>query len=288
MKCDLHVHTLHSGMGTVPVASRFCRESYNQPSAVYEKLKRTGMDLVTITDHDSIDAVESLRSHPDFFLSEEATCRMPSGTEVHVGIYDITEAQHMQTQRRRDDFLSLLAYLREQQLFFSVNNLFSGLTGRRDGSDYEWFESAFPAWEILNGAMPSRVNNRARELARNINKPVIAGSDSHAIYGVGSAYTSVSGARTKREFLDGVRAGRATVHGESGSWYKLTRDVLSICVDLCKETPWALPLAPLMMGVPLVTACNYVLDLTFSEHWFAKVVPGSKNGATCTAWEASV
>ena len=91
MRCDLHVHTRHSGMCTVPVMRHICRESYNEPVAVYEKLKRAGMDLVTITDHDSIDAVEQLRSKPDFFLSEEVTCTLPSGTELHMGVYDITE-----------------------------------------------------------------------------------------------------------------------------------------------------------------------------------------------------
>ena len=61
MRCDLHVHTRHSGMCTLPLL-RHCRESYNDPLEVYEKLKRAGMDLVTVTDHDSIDAVEALRS----------------------------------------------------------------------------------------------------------------------------------------------------------------------------------------------------------------------------------
>src|SRR6185503_10318641 len=89
MRCDLHVHTRHSGMCTVPLLSAVCRESYNEPAAVYAKLKRLGMDLVTITDHDSIDSVECLRSRPDFFLSEEVTCRLPSGTSLHVGVYDI-------------------------------------------------------------------------------------------------------------------------------------------------------------------------------------------------------
>jgi predicted metal-dependent phosphoesterase TrpH len=69
MRCDLHVHTDRSGMCTVPVADRFCRESYNDPIEVYDLLKRRGMDLVTVTDHDSIGAAEALRSYPDFFLS---------------------------------------------------------------------------------------------------------------------------------------------------------------------------------------------------------------------------
>ena len=38
MRCDLHVHTLHSGMCNIPVFQRFCRESYNEPEAVYHTL----------------------------------------------------------------------------------------------------------------------------------------------------------------------------------------------------------------------------------------------------------
>ena len=87
MRCDLHVHTVHSGMCTVPGFTRVCKESYNEPHALYERLKARGMDLVTVTDHDSIDAVEALRRYPDFFLSEEVTCTMPSGTEMHAGVY---------------------------------------------------------------------------------------------------------------------------------------------------------------------------------------------------------
>src|SRR5258707_1984215 len=117
MRCDLHVHTRHSGMGTVPVMRHIGWESYNQPGEVYEKLKRAGMDLVTVTDHDSIDAVETLRSKPDFFLSEEVTCTLPSGTELHMGVYDITERDHIELQRRRHDWESLFAWLYDHNLF---------------------------------------------------------------------------------------------------------------------------------------------------------------------------
>src|SRR5271163_4942166 len=116
MKCDLHVHTHHSGMCTVPVMKRICRESYNDPIQVYETLKRRGMDLVTITDHDSIDAVEPLRRYPDFFLSEEVSCSTSSGTKLHMGVYDMQERHHIGLQRRRDDMPALLAYLEEQRL----------------------------------------------------------------------------------------------------------------------------------------------------------------------------
>src|SRR5580693_5629182 len=117
MKCDLHVHTHHSGMCTVPVMKRICRESYNDPRDVYETLKRRGMHLVTVTDHDSIDAAEPLRRHPDFFLSEER--------------------DHADLQHRRDDLPRLIAWLHEKRLLFSINHVFSGLTGPRTEADFE-------------------------------------------------------------------------------------------------------------------------------------------------------
>src|SRR5215470_8876291 len=104
-------------MCTVPVLRHICQESYSDPLAVYQILKQRGMDLVTVTDHDSIGAAESLRRYPDFFLSEEVTCHTPGGTEFHMGVYDIQERHHVELQRRRDDLPSLLAYLREQALF---------------------------------------------------------------------------------------------------------------------------------------------------------------------------
>jgi len=85
MKCDLHVHTIYSGMCTVPVLKRICRESYNDPREVYSVLKRRGMDLVTLTDHDSIGAAEPLRGYADFSSAKRslAACRLaPQCTSV--------------------------------------------------------------------------------------------------------------------------------------------------------------------------------------------------------------
>ena len=60
MRCDLHVHTVHSALQRTGV-NRICLESFNEPLALCERLKQRGMDLITVTDHDSIDAVEELR-----------------------------------------------------------------------------------------------------------------------------------------------------------------------------------------------------------------------------------
>jgi predicted metal-dependent phosphoesterase TrpH len=138
-------------MCTVPVLSGVCRESYNEPRALYEKLKQRGMDLVTVTDHDSIDAVEELRRCPDFFLSEEVTCTMPSGTEMHAGVYGICEKDHTELQRRRTDIQSLLAYAVERRLFVTVNHLYSSLTGPRTEDDFAIFARDFHGVGTRNG-----------------------------------------------------------------------------------------------------------------------------------------
>jgi predicted metal-dependent phosphoesterase TrpH len=80
------------------------------------------MDLVTLTDHDSIGGAESLLSRRGTFLNEEVTCTAPSGTELHVGVYGISEGQHIQLQRCRSDLPRFLAYLREQRLCATVNH----------------------------------------------------------------------------------------------------------------------------------------------------------------------
>src|SRR5260370_2999106 len=128
MGCDLNVSWMASGMFSFPGLNRICRESYNDPAEVYDQLKRMSMSIVTLTDHDSIDGAEILRRHPDFFLSEEVTVRMPSGTEMHMGVYGITERDHVEIQRRRSDFIALLMYLTERKLFFTPNHVFSRFT----------------------------------------------------------------------------------------------------------------------------------------------------------------
>src|SRR5579871_3424586 len=228
MKCDLHVHTRHSGMCNIPVLNRVCLESYNDPLEVYETLKRRGMDLVTITDHDSIGAAEQLRSHPDFFLSEEVTCTTPSGTEIHVGVYGIQERHHTELQRRRRDVPALAAYLREQRLFFSINHVFSSLTGRRTARDFELFEGEFPAIEVLNGQIPWLNNRSARRLARDWRKAQLGGSDAHTLESLGGTYTEVRSVGGTDDFLRGLRHGRGQVQGDCGNYVKLTRAILEI------------------------------------------------------------
>jgi predicted metal-dependent phosphoesterase TrpH len=254
-------------MCTIPVFRRFCRESYTEPLALYETLKRRGMNIVTVTDHDSVGAAEVLRRFPDFFVSEEVTCTLPGGSEAHIAVYDITERQHVEIQARRNDVPRLLAYLREQDLLFGVNHAFSALTGRRRGADFALFEAEFPAFETLNGAIPARSNRTAARLAVRCGKIATGGSDSHTMRPLARAWTEVPGARNVREFLDGLRAGRATVAGADGTPWQLTRTVLETGGYFVRELGWPAFLFPLFAAVPFSTAGAHLWDIVFATAW---------------------
>lgn len=230
------------------------------------------MNLFTLTDHDSIEGAESLRRHPDFFLSEELTCRMPSGTEVHIGVYDFHERQHVQLLDRRNDIVALLMYLSERRLFFSINHVFSSLTGRRELEDFAWFQEYFPAVETRNGQLLESVNLHAANLARQWRKIGIGGSDAHALPSVGSTYTEVPGARDKDEFFAGLRSGQGRVAGESGSFLKLTRDVLLVAAEMMREKSWTALLSPLGVLIPGFTFFSHHEDRAFSRRWAARIL----------------
>jgi predicted metal-dependent phosphoesterase TrpH len=275
MRCDLHVHSIHSGTLPVAILRHFFLESYSDPNDVYNTLRKRGMDLVTLTDHDSIEGAEALRKHPDFFVSEEVTCRMPSGTQAHVGVYDLTERQHCEINRRRNDLIRLIAYLSEQRLFFTVNHVFSSLTGRRDADDFEWFSKYFPAVEARNGQMLPSANEHAAAFAWRRGKVQVAGSDAHALASVGTAYTEVPGARDKDEFFAGLRAGHGRLCGESGGYWKLTRDIVLLCGEMMREAHWTVLLAPLVALIPAGVAVDYFVDLDFARRWGARMNPVS-------------
>jgi predicted metal-dependent phosphoesterase TrpH len=267
----MHVHTDRSGMCTVPVLRRFCRESYSEPLSVYALLKHRGLDLVTVTDHDSIEAAECLRKFPDFFLSEEVSCVTPAGSDIHVGVYDITERDHSEIQRRRNDLPSLIRYLDEHNLFFAVNHVFSSLTGARAEADFALFQQHFPGVETLNGQLLPYCNREAGKLAAQWGKAVVGGSDAHTLSSLGRTYTAVRGAQSKAEFLQGLKYRRTRTLGTSGSYAQLTLAVLSIGCSLVRDGRWGFLAAPLALAVPAVTLASCLRDLLFASRWSRKL-----------------
>ena len=272
MKCDLHVHSWYSGLCDTPFLSRFCRESYVDPETLREVLRGRGMNLVTITDHDSIDGALALRRHADCFLSEEVTCRMPSGTTIHMGVYDLSEHQHYHIQQRRNDLVALLIYLTERRIFFSINHVFSSLTGRRAREDFAWFAQYFPAIETRNGQMLAGQNLHAERLARLWKRAEVGGSDAHTHSSSGKTYTEVPGATSKEEFFAGLWAGHGCVAGEAGGYVKLTHELLLIAYEAVRENSWNAILGPLALAIPVATLLNYARETEFGHRWAGRIL----------------
>ena len=282
MRCDLHVHSWHSGGAGVPVLDRLGRECYSDPFEVRERAQARGMDLVTLTDHDTIEGALRLAHLPDAFLSEELTVELEGGRQLHVNVFGIAEPQHVQLQERRRDPEALFAFLAERRIPAAVNHLFSALTGAREPHDLRLPLGRLPLIETLNGAMPEGHNESARLVGRVVRMAAVGGSDAHSLAHVARAYTCVPGARTRQEFLAGLRAGLSVPAGRSGSYARLTSEVTRIFTAGYAETLGALgrgepeplrllaslALVPLLPLVPLVTLAIHLHELSFGRRHF--------------------
>jgi predicted metal-dependent phosphoesterase TrpH len=238
LRADLHVHSYHSGYARHLPFLR-TRDCYSEPAAVYRIAKARGMDLVTITDHDSIGGcLEFLNQHPDaadFFISEEIECRFPDAPlRVHLGVYGISERIHREVQRLRANVYDVAAYLREQRVCFALNHLFFFFNRQVPLERYlNALLPLCPAVEVRNGTMTRQHNDlvdlvlRYHREAGATSASAVGGSDSHTLGGVATTYTLAPG-RNRDEFLESVRAGRARPGGRHGGTLRVAREIYGV------------------------------------------------------------
>jgi predicted metal-dependent phosphoesterase TrpH len=279
MRCDLHVHSWYSGPVGIPALRRLGRECYSDPLLVHELALGRGMDLVTLTDHDTIAGGLRLMRLPNTFLSEEVTVELPGGRQLHVNVFDIDEGQHEAIQARRRDAEALFAWLAEQRIPAAVNHLFSALTGERRVEDLTLALGRLAVVETINGAMPESQNQAAGRVGRAAGLGAVGGSDAHAAAHVARAFTTVAGARDKQEFVDGLRRGLSVPGGRSGSYARLTGEITRVLVACGQETACELlrgegsfgraagllALLPLVPLLPLVTLALFGREVLFGR-----------------------
>jgi len=71
-RIDLHVHSRFSKRASLWVLQKIgCPESFTEPRQVYEAARKKGMDLVTLTDHNTISGALEIAHLPGTFISEE-------------------------------------------------------------------------------------------------------------------------------------------------------------------------------------------------------------------------
>jgi len=268
MKADLHCHSYYSGYAKLLPALR-ARDCYSRPEDVYRVAKARGMDLVCLTDHDTLDGgLAFLNAHPDaadFILGEEIECRLPDapGLRVHLGALGMTERAHRDLQPLRDNAFDVAEYLRAQSIFFSVNHLFLLYRDELPAERYvrEMIALGSPGLEVHNGAASRAHNALVAAIADALGRagrPVtsIGGSDAHTLRWVGSSYTETP-SRTREEFLADLRAGRTRVDGHHGGRARAMSEIYGVVArywgSLVGLERWELPASTRLKAAALAS-----------------------------------
>jgi predicted metal-dependent phosphoesterase TrpH len=196
------------------------------------------MDLVTITDHDSLDGclelLERLGERPDFITGEEVSATFPEFNHtVHLGVYGLNEAQHREIQRLRSNALELLPYLRQQNLLFALNHFFHDFADAERVLVFtQRMAELFDVFEVRNGSQERDHNTLIANLVKVFRQRghpagMIGGSDSHTLRRLGRTYT-VCPATHREEFLEAIRAGRSHVFGAHSNHLSLAADIYGV------------------------------------------------------------
>lgn len=227
-KIDMHCHSSFSIERLHFLPSLVWRPLLT-PTELYDAAKARGMSYVTITDHDSIDGCKALLDErgelPDFIVGEEVTTRFPEdGTIIHVNVYDITEREHAEIQRLRENVYELVAHLRLMDKLFVLNHMtWTGQHRVLKAWQIVRMLELFDVFEGINGTRSYAHNAFTWHATGGRGKVLVGGSDSHTLR-VGTTYTRTLGS-SRQELLASVRAGYAVPCGGFGTPEKLREDV---------------------------------------------------------------
>ena len=231
-RVDLHCHSTASEIAKLGVQRSIgLPECATPPEEVYSLAKRRGMDFVTITDHDTIDGALTLADRPDCFVSEELTAWFAGEPQaVHILCYGITEADHEYLQAHARDLEVCAEYLRENRIACALAHPFFTVAAPLEPRHRRRLADLFSIWETRNGARSRELNQPAAFYVETHGGVGIAGSDDHGGIDIGRTFTETPPAATPAEFLDHLRAGRASGRGAQGSAAKWAHSAIAIAI----------------------------------------------------------
>jgi hypothetical protein len=234
MKADLHVHSKHSSRPSQWVLQKLgCPESFIDPLELYRIARARGMDLVTVTDHNSLAGSLDIAHLDGAFVSEEITAYFPEDRcKLHVLALNITERQHEDITRLRENVLDLAAYLHRESILAVVAHPLYAVNDKLTLEHFEKLLLLFRTFE-LNGARNDMLNRTLTGILGGLTradielladkhgiaplgdhpwiKHLTAGSDDHSGLNIACAHTEVENASGAEDFLKGVAEGRASV-----------------------------------------------------------------------------
>ena len=234
MRIDLHVHSCYSRRPSAWFLKKIgTPESFTQPLQIYRIARRRGMHWVTISDHNKIDGALEIAHLPQTFISEEVTTYFPEDRcKVHVLVLNITEAQHREIQKTRENIFDLIEMLRAADIFHVLAHPLYAVNDRLTPAHFERLLLLFRCFE-LNGARNDEANTCLERILAKLapadiermadchglapygpepwRKVMTGGSDDHSGLSIARTHTLVPGAATVDELLAGIAAGRARI-----------------------------------------------------------------------------
>jgi glycosyltransferase involved in cell wall biosynthesis/predicted metal-dependent phosphoesterase TrpH len=231
-KADLHCHSTASRESRLGVQRALgLPECATPPDEVYELAKRRGMDLVTITDHDTISGVLEIADRPDVFVSEELTAWFPGEPQgVHVLCWGIDAHDHAWLQEHAHDVEEVAEYLDGNGIACALAHPFYSVGAPLTARHRRQLARLFPVWETRNGARARELNMPAAIYIETHGGAGVGGSDDHAGVDIGRTWTETPPASTPEEFLRRLRRGDAVARGDQGSAAKWAHAAMALGV----------------------------------------------------------
>ena len=262
-RIDLHLHSRTStDTGSWFLNRAVLPESYTQPAAAYAAAKRRGMDLVALTDHNTISGALEIAHHPDVLVGVEVTTEFPEDrVPLHVLVWGLDEARWADMDRLRGNLYELLDYAEAADLPAALAHPLHRVGGHLTADHIERCLLLFRLWEGRNGARPGATNEAAVRIARSASRDLLlrlaekhgvlgralgppaltGGSDDHGSYDIACAWTATPPAATPAELLDHLRTGRVRPEGADGTAAALAHSVGSLAAKAALDRGMAVP-----------------------------------------------
>jgi glycosyltransferase involved in cell wall biosynthesis len=239
----MHVHSLHSrSSGYWFFRALQSPESYTRPEHVYEKSRERGMDFVTITDINSIDGVMRIIDLPGVFTGEEIRTHLHGSRKtVHILAYGFDPGLQDEILRLRECFEDLAELFSDKGVPFALAHPFHADGPGLEKTEFEAVVRRCPMVETLNGSRLREENGLVEEIVRQARQEpgfsaFVGGSDDRCGRFAGHTFTTVPGAATPREFLDGALSGRGVPGGLHGTALKLAYSTYSIAYSHYRDS----------------------------------------------------
>ena len=202
-KADLHTHTFHSG------------DSPNSAKDLVEAAKKTQLDIIGVTDHNTTDGAIEVRAlakkeSPGLLVLIGQEVRTLSGEIIIFGIE--------KNLPKKRPLIETIKLAKKQNGFIIAPHPFD-IVRNGIGKSLDDVKKDIDAIEVINSkSVWSRFNKKALEFADQFNIPKVAGSDAHFPEYVGKCYTLIQVAKptfSEQDIYNSIRAGKTICSGRT-------------------------------------------------------------------------